>query len=186
MIDLVKEREAFEATRVGEFVNVEFEVNDYWKTGHYKEKTSHYEDLEESHTLSMSWFAWLARAELAQAEITELKQKLAESEAKQSMWRDEKNHAIKRWHDITQDYNEKKQKHGEMIGKIHAMKKKLARYENPDFVLVPRVATKEMLNALDRGFYCDFYDNTFTTFDAYEAHKYMIEAVSKSDNQSVK
>ena len=72
---------------------------------------------------------WLKRAEIAQAEITELKQKLA-------------------------------------------------RYEDPDYVVVPRRPTADILHALDSGLYYDFAD---TTFDSHEAYKSMIEAVEKDD-----
>lgn len=127
MIDLDKERKAFEATRVGEFVNVDFEVNDYWKTGHYKEKTSHYEDLEESHTLSMSWFAWVARAELAQAKINELKKEIAYLN------------------------NARKDSNGCILN-LKQKLEKLEKLESGEFVLVPKEPTKRMI-AVGHGYW---------------------------------
>lgn len=64
MTDLNKERELFEATRVGEFKNVEFVVNEHWPEGHYVGKTSHYEDQDDAHYLSQSWYSWIDRAKI--------------------------------------------------------------------------------------------------------------------------
>ncbi|SSV40301.1 hypothetical protein [Acinetobacter nosocomialis] len=81
MTDLNKERELFEATRVGEFKNVEFVVNEHWPEGHYVGKTSHYEDQDDAHYLSQSWYSWIDRAKIeakAQA-VLETQQKLTDT-----------------------------------------------------------------------------------------------------------
>lgn len=66
MIDLEKERNEFEKRSFPDLNKVTFEITPEYEQGHYKEKSSHYDDLEESHTLSMSWFAWIDRAKLEQ------------------------------------------------------------------------------------------------------------------------
>lgn len=78
MIDLEKERKDFEKRSFPDLNKVTFEITPEYEEGHYKEKSSHCEDLEESHTLSMSWFAWIDRAELAQAEINKEREQATE------------------------------------------------------------------------------------------------------------
>lgn len=77
MIDLEKERKDFEKKSCPDFNKVTFEITSRYKQGHYKENSSHYEDLDESQTLSMSWFSWLNRAEIAQQTIESLKAQIA-------------------------------------------------------------------------------------------------------------
>lgn len=71
-----------------------------------------------------------------------------------------------------------KEKHGQLIGKIHVLEKKLARYENPDYVLVPREPTAGMLEALDR--HDNFYDCP-AWLDSDDAYIAMIEAMEKDN-----
>ena len=61
-MDIEKERDVFESTRVGEFKNVIFVVNEYWTEGHYVGKSNHYEDTDDAYYLSQSWFSWVDRA----------------------------------------------------------------------------------------------------------------------------
>lgn len=181
MIDLEKERGLFEIKSLPNFKNVTFEINPIYEQGYYKENSSHHEDLDDSYALSKAWFSWVERAELADAEefnyksmngeligkLHALQQKLAQEQVKQNMWRDEKNHAIKRWHDIAQECEE--------------LKQKLARYENPDYVLVPRVPSDEMLNALYDALEV-YYDDW--SFNADLAYKGLIEAVENDDESN--
>ncbi len=110
MIDLVKEREAFEQWQYSMGSN-----------------TASINGAYVSERTSSEWFAWNNRAELAQAEITELKQKLA-------------------------------------------------RYENPDYVLVPREPTKEIVNHLEDSMAEIILKDDE---DFIEAYKAMIEAMEK-------
>lgn len=104
MIDLEKEREAFEAGKQSDPLAF-----------------SNYGDF----------VVWLKRAELAQAEITELKQKLA-------------------------------------------------RYENPDYVLVPRTPNKKMLKEMESGYY---FEQGWSHYFGEEAYDRMLKAVEKEDTQ---
>ncbi len=106
MIDFDKEREAFEAWQDSIGSNIAKRGLEY-----VNDRTA------------SEWFSWRNRAALAQAEINELKQKLA-------------------------------------------------RYENPDYVLVPREPTKAMMDAGDEK-----QDYTWVYVD--EIYKAMIEAVEK-------
>ena len=113
MIDLVKEREAFEQWQYSMGSN-----------------TASINGAYVSERTSSEWFAWNNRAELAQAEITELKQKLA-------------------------------------------------RYENPDYVLVPKEPSEKLMQALEKGFsWGDDGDGEYNPIIGYKA---MIEAVEKGD-----
>ena len=140
MINFDKEREAFEAWQDSIGSNIAKRGLEY-----VNDRTA------------SEWFSWRKRAALAQTEINELKQKLAEEQAKQTMWRDENNHAIKRWSDIAKD--------------CEALKQKLEKLESGEFVLVPRIPTKNMLEAgfVDGDYGC-------STLQIYKA---MIEAVEK-------
>ena len=164
MIDLKKEREAFESMNPSEMLKaIEYKVDsDSYQP---KEPILSLSVLQNAVELNYGWLRWKKRAELAQAEINELKQKLAESEVNKNMWRDEKNHAIKRWNDISRDYNE--------------LKQKLARYENPDYVLVPKEPSEKLMQALEKGFsWGDDGDGEYNPIIGYKA---MIEAVEKYD-----
>lgn len=79
MIDLIKERQQFELSFYPNFNNVTFEITPVYEQGHYKENSSHHEDLEESSRLSMAWFSWVERAEIAEKEIERLKEELKET-----------------------------------------------------------------------------------------------------------
>lgn len=65
------------------------------------------------------------------------------------------------------------------------LKEKLALYENPDYVLVPREPSEEFLNAL-KEIYLYVYDNysgessySLTESEAKDTYRAMIEAVEK-------
>ncbi|WP_291349794.1 MULTISPECIES: hypothetical protein [unclassified Acinetobacter] len=64
MLNIEKEREAFEASRTGEFKNVIFVMNEYYPEGHYVGKSNHNEDTDDAHYLSHSWFSWIDRAKI--------------------------------------------------------------------------------------------------------------------------
>lgn len=70
---------------------------------------------------------------------------------------------------------------GELIGKLHALQKKLARYENPDYVLVPKVPCDKMLTALYDALEV-YYDDW--SFNADLAYKGLIEAVENDDESN--
>ena len=60
---------------------------------------------------------------------------------------------------------------------INDLKQKLACYENPDYVLVPRKSNAKLLNALEKGFaWGDDGDGEYNPIIGYKA---MIEAVEK-------
>lgn len=61
---------------------------------------------------------------------------------------------------------------------IAELQQKLARYENPDYVLVPRKPTEKMCEALSQHVCC--YDGT-AWLDSDEAYEAMIEAVENDD-----
>ena len=107
-----------------------------------------------------AFLAWIYRATQAETEITELKQK------------------IKGLKDLNIDLQYSRQRVrvelSDLDGVLTELKQKLARYENPDYVLVPRELTesmrKEGREQIEYGKLCA---------DAvYEA---MIEAVEKGD-----
>ena len=107
-----------------------------------------------------AFLAWIYRATQAETEITELKQK------------------IKGLKDLNIDLQYSRQRVrvelSDLDGVFTELKQKLARYENPDYVLVPRELTesmrKEGREQIEYGKLCA---------DAvYEA---MIEAVEKGD-----
>ena len=132
------------------------------------------------------WSGWLARAKMGDAEIkdlkkevaylnnarkdynstilnlnkeiSDLKQKLAESEAKQNMWRDEKKYAIKRWSDIKEVCD--------------MLKRKLSLYENQKYVSVPRDIPHMMDLAI-----CDAVYYKIDVSLAERAYKAMIESM---------
>ena len=121
MIDLAKEvKEEFEKLAKEN----DMPINEYWcDDGTY----SQYEHHKTSDAYNFYRDGWNKRAELAQAEITELKQKLA-------------------------------------------------RYENPDYVLVPREPTKEIVNHLEDSMAEIILKDDE---DFIEAYKAMIEAMEK-------
>lgn len=158
MIDLDKEREAFEDA----YQHHRFIKHVYRAGNHYsvmpnlniaKDKKKIIVDLANS-----SWNAWQRCSLRAQEEITELKKE-----------------EIKY-----------KEKHGQLIGKIHALEKKLARYENPDYVLVPRKPKKKILSKIGIDIRKANFINAYSQ-DALEksipliAYKAIIEAVEKED-----
>lgn len=65
-----------------------------------------------------------------------------------------------------------KEKYGKLIGKIHALEKKLGRYESNDYVLLPRNPVSSLTDLID-SLLC-FPD--VTTLETYKA---IIEAVEK-------
>ena len=140
MINFDKEREAFEAWQDSIGSNIAKRGIEY-----VNDRTA------------SEWFSWRKRAALAQTEINELKQKLAEEQAKQTMWRDENNHAIKRWSDIAKD--------------CEALKQKLEKLESGEFVLVPRNANDDMWKSGWREFEI--------SESMHKAYKAMIEAVER-------
>ena len=77
-----------------------------------------------------AFLAWIYRATQAETEITELKQK------------------IKGLKDLNIDLQYSRQRVrvelSDLDGVFTELKQKLARYENPDYVLVPRSPTREM------------------------------------------
>lgn len=125
MIDLEKEREAFEINWLslgGKLDNFEYTTDQmYSLSKEATKKLSEQDKLISIMIINQSWSYWLNFARAKQAEITELKQKLA-------------------------------------------------RYENPDYVLVPREPTKAMMDAGDEK-----QDYTWVYVD--EIYKAMIEAV---------
>lgn len=93
--------------------------------------------------------------------------------------------AIEEINRLKQEEIKYKEKHGQLIGKIHALEKKLARYENPDYVLVPRRPSILMLSILDKAIKEANTRNAYTQ-DRLEsipsvAYKAMIEAVEKEN-----
>lgn len=66
------------------------------------------------------------------------------------------------------------------LEEIESLKQKLARYENPDYVLVPKVPSDKMLTAIYDALEV-YYDDW--SFDADRAYKGLIEAV-ENNNES--
>lgn len=93
----------------------------------------------------MMWFSWSKRAELAQSEINKEREQATEYYVDCEHLKEE----------------------------INDLKQKLARYENPDYVLVPREPTKEVVDVADSLLL--FHASTL------ESYKAMIEAVEKDD-----
>lgn len=122
------------------------------------------------------WQGWKKRAKLAQAEINKEREQFTEYYVDTAHLEDE----------ITELKKEEikyKEKHGQLVGKIHALEKKLARYENPDYVLVPRMPDP---NVFEYGF-CALpsYDEKreLEVDDLILAWIKMLEAVEKKDAQ---
>lgn len=138
LIDLDKERAEFESRRVDEFNNVEFEKNKYWDIGHYKAKTNSIDDLEEANELSYSWFAWVERAVLAQAEINKLKKEIAYLN---NARKDSNGHILSLNQKVEKlEIENKTMEHNNVwLNKQYAgLESKLTDYESPDYVLVTR------------------------------------------------
>ena len=154
MLDLEKEvKKAFEKLAKEN----DMPINKYWCDDG---TDNQYEHPETSDAYNFYRDGWNKREELAQAEITALKQK------------------IKGLKDLNIDLQYSRQRVrvelSDLDGVLTELKQKLARYENPDYVLVPRELTesmrKEGREQIEYGKLCA---------DAvYEA---MIEAVEKGD-----
>lgn len=69
--------------------------------------------------------------EMYQAGVDSCDLEIAQEKSKKNIWRDERNHAIKRWNDISKENKD--------------LKQKLSKYENTDYVLVPRNPTEKMI-----------------------------------------
>lgn len=63
---------------------------------------------------------------------------------------------------------------------INELKQKLARYENPDYVLVPRTPNKKMLKEMESGYY---FEQGWSHYFGEEAYDRMLKAVEKEDTQ---
>ena len=59
---------------------------------------------------------------------------------------------------------------------INELKQKLARYENPDYVLVPRTPNKKMLKEMESGYY---FEQGWSHYFGEEAYERMLKAVEK-------
>lgn len=98
------------------------------------------------------WQGWKARAELAQAEINKEREHYVEYRIDTAHLEDE----------------------------INELKQKLARYENPDYVLVPRIPTDEMLVGA-RDWSYKKYGKPVGNDGANGCYKAMIKAVEKNN-----
>lgn len=63
---------------------------------------------------------------------------------------------------------------------INELKQKLARYENPDYVLVPRAPNKKMLKEMESSYY---FEQGWSHYFGEEAHERMLKAVEKENAQ---
>lgn len=125
MIDLEKERESFEEWAL----NFELDIKVVDFSGSIKCKDANGEQVEFCYNdaeTELAWYSWKRRAELAQAEINELKQKLA-------------------------------------------------RYKNPDYVLVPREPTEKMIWFGESGI------AVCQKIKAKDVYKDMLEAVENEN-----
>ena len=147
MIDFEKEKEAFE-------IHLNYMTDRVSSAPFYMENGSYMSSI-----INSMWSIWKKRAELAQAEITELKQKVEKLEIENK----------------TMEHN------NVWLNKQYAeLESKLTDYENPNYVLVPRTPNKKMLKEMESGYY---FEQGWSHYFGEEAYDRMLKAVEKQNAQ---
>lgn len=173
LIDLEKEREEFEINWLslgGKLDNFEYTTDQmYSLSKEASKKLSEQDKLISIMIINQSWSYWLnfARANQAEDEYRKVYNEKDHAELVADA-------AIEEINRLKQEERKYKEKHGQLIGKIHALEKKLGRYESNDYVLVPRNPEISLIDRID-SLLC-FPD--VTTLESYKA---IIVAVENKD-----